>query len=286
MQRKSQIYMLRSGCNVHATPLFFSCLVRGSTVLVSFVIHGHRLAGLVVKASASGVEDPGLESRLRRDFVRVESYQWLKKWHSSGYPVRRLVFLSQRWDWSASVSILWLGEVESLICNFYLSVAACKIVWAAPSLRYTSMLLGRQATNKQHRAELHPVQTQVEQDLAAYGRPGVGIIEDDDRQVTTVQPSFHHRHSTNRECHEALPSSANDEVRCDCTFADMTMVTLHDTRFVECRWWNDGWTVKSVVTWRSLDSMIPAPEQQAVGITARLTIHWINLIGLKILKVV
>ena len=41
------------------------------------------------------------------------------------------------------VSALWLGEVETLICNFYLSVAACKIVWADPSLRYTSMLLGR-----------------------------------------------------------------------------------------------------------------------------------------------
>ena len=41
------------------------------------------------------------------------------------------------------VSILWLGEVESLICNFYLSVAARKIVWADPSLRYTSLLLGR-----------------------------------------------------------------------------------------------------------------------------------------------
>ena len=27
-----------------------------------------RLAGLVVKASASGAEDPGFESRLRRDF--------------------------------------------------------------------------------------------------------------------------------------------------------------------------------------------------------------------------
>ena len=26
-----------------------------------------------------------------------------------------------------------------------------------------------------------------------------------------------------------------------------TMVTLHDTRFVECRWWNDGWTVKTVI---------------------------------------
>ena len=27
------------------------------------------------KASASGAEDPGFESRLRRDFFRVESYQ-------------------------------------------------------------------------------------------------------------------------------------------------------------------------------------------------------------------
>ena len=42
-----------------------------------------------------------------------------------------------------NVSILWLGEVESWICNFYLSVAAHKIVCADLSLRYTSMLLGR-----------------------------------------------------------------------------------------------------------------------------------------------
>ena len=39
-----------------------------------------------------------------------------------------------------------------------------------------------------------------------------------------------------------------------------TMVTLHDARFVECRWWNDGWTVKTVVTWRSSAFMIPVPE--------------------------
>ena len=38
-----------------------------------------------------------------------------------------------------------------------------------------------------------------------------------------------------------------------------TMVTLYDTRFVQCRWWNDSWTVKAVVTWRSSASMIPAP---------------------------
>ena len=42
-----------------------------------------------------------------------------------------------------SVSILWLGEVERLICNFYLSMAARKIVWADPSLRYSSLLLRR-----------------------------------------------------------------------------------------------------------------------------------------------
>ena len=47
------------------------------------------------------------------------------------------------------VSILWLGKMESLVCNFYLSMAAHKIVWADPSLRYTCMLLGHQAANKQ-----------------------------------------------------------------------------------------------------------------------------------------
>ena len=41
------------------------------------------------------------------------------------------------------VSILCLGAMESFICSFYLSVAARKIVRAHPSLRYTSMLLGR-----------------------------------------------------------------------------------------------------------------------------------------------
>ena len=34
-----------------------------------------RLVALVVKASASRAEDPGFESRLRRDFFGVESYQ-------------------------------------------------------------------------------------------------------------------------------------------------------------------------------------------------------------------
>ena len=40
--------------------------------------------------TASRAEDPGFESRLSRDFSGVEPYQWLKNWHSSGYPARRL----------------------------------------------------------------------------------------------------------------------------------------------------------------------------------------------------
>ena len=35
-------------------------------------LHSYRPVGLVVKASASRVEDPGLESRLRRVFFGVE----------------------------------------------------------------------------------------------------------------------------------------------------------------------------------------------------------------------
>ena len=41
------------------------------------------------------------------------------------------------------VSILWLGEMQRLVCNFCLSVAARKTVWADPSLRYIRMLVGR-----------------------------------------------------------------------------------------------------------------------------------------------
>ena len=52
--------------------------------------------------------------------------------------------------------------------------------------------------------------------------PVTGVMEADDRQVTTVFTV--NRHSTigtrQTEYHEALPSSANDEVRCDDTFAD------------------------------------------------------------------
>ena len=50
-------------------------------------------------------------------------------------------------------------------------------------------------------------------------------------------------------------------MRWGVTARSPTMVTLYDTRFVECRWRNDDWSVKTVVTWRSTASMIPAPGQ-------------------------
>ena len=37
--------------------------------------YANRLVGLVVKASTSRAEDPGFESRWRRDFFGFESYQ-------------------------------------------------------------------------------------------------------------------------------------------------------------------------------------------------------------------
>ena len=42
-----------------------------------------------------------------------------------------------------------VSELESLICNLYLSLAEGTFVWTDPSLRYTSMLLGCYGTDKQ-----------------------------------------------------------------------------------------------------------------------------------------
>ena len=74
-----------------------------------------RLTGLVVKASASKID-----SHLRcGDFLRVESYQSLKK---NGTPVATLrgawYYRVSAGTGSPGVSILWLSEVEKLICNF------------------------------------------------------------------------------------------------------------------------------------------------------------------------
>ena len=86
------------------------------------VVAKDRFVGLVVKASSSRAEDLGFDSRLRRgDFsgsIKDIPYQWLK---TGAWPNR--VTTGTGWP---DVIILWLGELESLICNFCLSVAARK----------------------------------------------------------------------------------------------------------------------------------------------------------------
>ena len=100
-----------------------------------------RLCGVgeKVKASASRAAAPGFKFRLRRDLSR-----WI---HTSDLEIGSLVTalpgvlwfrVSAGTGWPGD-SILWLGEIESLICNFCLSVAECTIVWADPSQRCTSM---------------------------------------------------------------------------------------------------------------------------------------------------
>ena len=52
--------------------------------------------GVRLGSGRSGVRIP-----LATRFCRVESYQWFRNWHSSGYSARRLALQGQCWDWSA-----------------------------------------------------------------------------------------------------------------------------------------------------------------------------------------
>ena len=88
----------------------------------------YRLVGLVVKTSASRAEDPVFEFHLRWDFSGSSHTSGFK----SGTPVATL---TGAWRYKVNagtgrpgVSILRLGEVESLVRSFYLSVAERKIV--------------------------------------------------------------------------------------------------------------------------------------------------------------
>ena len=131
-QNCSQNASLCDNCGKHYSVCRPLCKSWGvfTFVLVCFFARGahfphcHCLNGLVVKAFASRAEDTGFESCLRCDFSGLS--------HTSdskiGTPVATL---PGAWRYRVStgtgqpgVSILRLGEVESLICNFYINVAA------------------------------------------------------------------------------------------------------------------------------------------------------------------
>ena len=87
--------MAEKGIKQSQRPLFYQSVILSVidyglaliTMSQSSLRPHHRPSG---KASTSRAEGPGFESRLGRDFFRVESYQWLQNWHSSGFPARRL----------------------------------------------------------------------------------------------------------------------------------------------------------------------------------------------------
>ena len=71
MMRDSVNIIWKRSCD--PKPAVMSCW--SFILLTPLLFKRDRLVGLVIKASASRAEDPGFESRLRRDFVGVESYQ-------------------------------------------------------------------------------------------------------------------------------------------------------------------------------------------------------------------
>ena len=87
-----------------------------------------RLVGLVVRRPPRERKIPGSNPACAEIFSGSSHTSDLK----IGTPVATL---PGAWRYRVSagtgrlgVSILWLGEMESLVCNFYLSVAARKIV--------------------------------------------------------------------------------------------------------------------------------------------------------------
>ena len=117
------------------SPANWSDISRRYTETAQHVHLWDRLIGLVVKASTSRAEDPGFESCLQQDSSGSSHTSDFK----IGTPVAILpgamwYMVSTGTGWSG-VSMLWLDEVESLISNFYRSVAVRRIVWADLSLR-------------------------------------------------------------------------------------------------------------------------------------------------------
>ena len=102
-------------------------------------------------------------------------------------------------------------------------------------------------------------------------KPEAGIMEAD-KTTKWRQFSQSNRHSTistrQTQYHEALPSSVNVQPHLTSSFADDSNASWYSVCRVTVV--DDGWTVKTVVTWRSSASMIPAPD--VLTVTPRVTI--------------
>ena len=70
-----EIMMTMIVADVDTTCIYLIGEVAVKAACPTLLSYRDRLAGLVVKASASGADNQGFESRLRRDFSGIESYQ-------------------------------------------------------------------------------------------------------------------------------------------------------------------------------------------------------------------
>ena len=137
------VHRLRAEAFKSSIITFSQHVVRKLTMAAGSILNTNCLAGLVVRRPSQEWKMPGSNPACAWIFSGSS--------HTSDWKIGTPVAtLPGAWWYRVStgtgqpgVSILWLGEVERLICNFYLRVAARKIVWADPSLRYTSLLLER-----------------------------------------------------------------------------------------------------------------------------------------------
>ena len=120
--------------------------------------HGaNRLVGLVVKASASRAEDPGFESRLRRDFSGVESYQWLKilalQWLLGAW---RRYRVSAGTGWPG-VSMLWwkVGSATSISVWQHVKLSEQTRSWDTLACCWD---VKQPTNNNSHGAKPHPAE--------------------------------------------------------------------------------------------------------------------------------
>ena len=85
------------------------------------------------------------------------------------------------------------------------------------------------------------IRAMKQQQLAAWGRYHGGrppSSDDSLRSPSVIPPSALDKPSIMKRYHRRRTYSHTSPRR------SPTMVTLHDTRFVGCQLWNDGWTVK------------------------------------------
>ena len=100
-------------------------------------VEPYRLAGLVVKASASGTEDPGFESRLRRDFSGWSHTSDLK----IGTPVAALL---GAWRYRSALGLVGPVSVYCDWVRWKVGSATSVSVWQHVNLsERIRMLLGR-----------------------------------------------------------------------------------------------------------------------------------------------